>query len=235
MEITRQYYEREGVYNYYFKQDNKVLEITFAGNLDLYWRLEILNKRQLSLDEITKTMYDEVKGIFVITKENFLIYTLFEELYHDIEESILYTPYHKSNINEDEEEIFYYYTNEDVKKYNEEAKERYEYKLLFNNGIIEWRSDDEDYDIADIVKIKKESEMFVLEFIRPKITEEKYTLRRMNSVCIRFRNSGSRYNPFNMIFMRMFNKLQGYNPEYHQIHFEELNYKKKKIKKKGVM
>ena len=52
------------------------------------------------------------------------------------------------------------------------------------------------------------------------------------SISIRFRNSGSLYDPFNMIFMRMFNKLQNYDPEYHQIHFEEINYAKKLSLKK---
>ena len=55
----------------------------------------------------------------------------------------------------------------------------------------------------------------------------------VNSVSIRFRNSGSRYNPFNIIFMKMFNKLQEYNPEYHQIHIEELEYQKKLTLKKS--
>ena len=51
-------------------------------------------------------------------------------------------------------------------------------------------------------------------------------------ICIRFRNSGSTYDPFNIIFMRMFNKLQEYIPEYHQIHIEEMNYSKKRTLKK---
>ena len=41
------------------------------------------------------------------------------------------------------------------------------------------------------------------------------------------RNSGSRYSPHNIVFMRMFNELQEYYPEYHQIHMEEIEYQKK--------
>ena len=43
---------------------------------------------------------------------------------------------------------------------------------------------------------------------------------------MRIRNSGSNYNPFNCIFMRMFQKLQEVDNDYHQIHFEELEYKR---------
>ena len=75
MEITRQYYEREGCYYFNLRQDNKILEITFGGNLDLYWSLRII--REHNLDEIMHSMYDEVKETFIITKENYFIYSLF--------------------------------------------------------------------------------------------------------------------------------------------------------------
>lgn len=51
---------------------------------------------------------------------------------------------------------------------------------------------------------------------------------------IRFRNSGSRYEPFNMVFMRMFLQLQKVDDisDYgHQIHIEEYLYKKSLVKK----
>ena len=50
---------------------------------------------------------------------------------------------------------------------------------------------------------------------------------------IRFRNSGSRYEPYNLAFMNMYNSLSEYDPNYHQIHIEEYLYNKKlqKIKK----
>ena len=53
------------------------------------------------------------------------------------------------------------------------------------------------------------------------------------SYSVRIRNSGSRYGYFNVIFMRMYNKLCQYEPNFHQIHIEEYMYQKKltKIKK----
>ena len=47
---------------------------------------------------------------------------------------------------------------------------------------------------------------------------------------VRFRNSGSSYDPFNIPFMKFFNKLQEYDPEYHQIHIEEVILQKKLTK-----
>ena len=48
---------------------------------------------------------------------------------------------------------------------------------------------------------------------------------------IRFRNSGSTYTPFNNVFMRMYNQFLEYEPDFHQIHIEEILYKEK-VKKK---
>ena len=53
---------------------------------------------------------------------------------------------------------------------------------------------------------------------------------------IRFRNSGSRYDPFNIIFMRMYEKLKKINDvnEYgHQIHIEEYLYEQEQQKIKS--
>ena len=52
---------------------------------------------------------------------------------------------------------------------------------------------------------------------------------------IRFRNSGSRYDPFNIIFMRMYERLKkidDVNDYGHQIHMEEYLYEKEKAKTK---
>ena len=52
-------------------------------------------------------------------------------------------------------------------------------------------------------------------------------IKNINNISIRFRNSGSKYKPFNICFMRLFNNLQNYDPDYHQITIEEYNYKRK--------
>lgn len=233
MEITRQYYEREGYYNFNFKQGNKILEITFGGNLDLYWSLSIIKEHKLTTEETVSAMYDEVKETFIITKENYFIYSLFEELYSDIKESRIFIPIIKpvkdeadADLNEDEF---------DHQKYNERHKNMPTFKKLFNGETIEWRSDEEEFSVANRVTIEKIDDTFVLEFTRPYLSESKRfsgLLFSPNNIHIRFRNSGSTYDPYNVIFMRMFNKLQEYNPEYHQIHLEEINYHKKRSLKK---
>lgn len=241
MEVTRQYYEREGYYNFYFQQDNKVLEITFAGNLDLYWRLKIISKHKLEPDESMSSMYDEVKNTFTITKENYFIYSLFEELYNDVLESRIFVPEIKETSEEtdqddDDFDIRQKYDEFDFQKRNEWYKSQLIYQKLFNGETIEWHSDDEEYSVADRVAINKVDDSFVLDFIRPCFTETKRISgifgRTPGSVYICFRNSGSTYNPYNVIFMRMFNKLQVYDPENHQMHIEEMNYQRKLTLKK---
>ena len=78
----------------------------------------------------------------------------------------------------------------------------------------------------------KKDENILIEFYRPKLTEEKFGMIFPGTVTIRFRNSGSYYHPFNFVFMRHFNKLQEFDPvldnEFHQLHIEELTYQLKK-------
>lgn len=172
---------------YYFSFDNgsHELEIFFAGNLDLYWNIR--NKYFVPVldDTLTKT--------FIITKENYYIYSLFEKLYHDIKN--------------------YDYKSEG---YTEQ------YKSLFHNNIIKWHSDEITYDDASFVTLKKEEESFVITFHKSKEVDLSY-----KTYAIRFSNNGSRYSPLNIIFMRMYQELIKYDPNYHQVHIEEYIYQKK--------
>ena len=62
--------------------------------------------------------------------------------------------------------------------------------------------------------------------------EEEYNLE--NTISIRFRNSGSRYAPFNIIFMKMYlnlQKIDDVNDYGHQMHIEEHLNKIKKLNK----
>lgn len=232
MEVTKELVEREECYNFYIKEGNQVLKIIFGGNLDLYWILYNYSKLDLSKEELKKLYFQEIKYNFTITKENYFIYSLFEELYNDIKESRIFIPFqNKSNEeNIDEESDFdfmNYMTEEKANILNETYKKRAAYQLLFDNETIEWHSDDDTYDRSDRVVIKKIDDTFLLEFIRPAVSQTNFIHRIPGSISIRFRNSGSTYDPYNIIFMRMFNKLQEYDPEYHQIHLEELPYQKR--------
>lgn len=233
MEITKELVEREGCYNFYIKEGNQVLKIIFGGNLDLYWILYNYSKidKNLSIETLKKMYYRETKYKFIITKENYFIYSLFEELYDDVKESKLFIPTDNKSSEDNLEELDFdfmnYMTEEKSKMLNEKYKKFAAYQLLFDGKTIEWHSDDDSYERADRVVIKKIDDTFLLEFIRPAVTEDNFIHRIPGSISIRFRNSGSTYDPYNMIFMRMFNKLQAYDPEYHQIHMEELPYQKK--------
>lgn len=243
MEITKVKFEREGCYNFYLNDGDKVLSIIFCGNLDLYWNLQLknikLDENNINSEKNRKIMYGELKGTFTITKENYFIYSLFEKLYDDIQNALIFEPVETENTDEEqlviEDDSFDKWnilTDEKIKEKNEHYKQRDYYKLLFDGEKIEWHSDDESYDVADRVEIRKVDDTFVLEFIRPEMTEGKYFyFRAPGSISIRFRNSGSLYDPFNVIFMRMFNSLQEYEPEYHQIHLEEMNYQRRLLKK----
>ena len=227
MEVVKRKNDKEDVYNYYLKQDNKVLSITFGGNLDLYWSLSNKDSFEDANTIYTKPLHET----FIIRKDNYFIYSLFEELYEDVKEARVYAP-HKRNSSDEDEEILTLDEEavnevEECAKWNKRFKNTHQHNLLFDGKKIIWHSDDDEFSVSNYVKIKKISDVFVLEFTRPPITEGKFPYVVLGSVNIRFRNSGSTYDPFNIIFMRMFLKLQEYEPEYHQIHLEEIAYHKK--------
>lgn len=138
-----------------------------------------------------------------ITKENYFIYELFYKLYESI----------KNN------KVFF--DKETCYNLNERENK------LFKNNMIEWYSDELPIDITSKLTIKKEDESFKVLFQKSKESHDGIFIT--NS--IRFRNSGSRYDPYNISFMQMYNELKEYNPNYHQIHIEECLYKQKKLKK----
>lgn len=187
---------------------NKILTITFGGNLDLYWYLK--GKEEKEVDT------------FEITKENYFLYSLFDILYNDIVNCNLFKVY-------DEELSFVNSIMELQKIYNRKKElnkifsEYEEYKRLYNGEYICWYSDDDSIEDANYVKIIKDDYKYILEFFS---NFKSNTLWLSNT--IRFRNSGSRYMPFNMIFMEMYNSLCTSDYDENQIHIEEYLYKKKK-------
>jgi len=210
LEIKR-YQDERNTFDYFIKNEENTFRIFFGGNLDLYF---CVNRKDYEND-------NEIIN-FEITKENYVLYSLFEQLYDKIISCEIHTidkfeleMYDKDEIIEKE----YIY-----KELNKELKDSYVYKNLVKNNVISWRHDDQIYEEANILNIYKEEEKFRLEFILQ--SKEWSTF-----IDVRFRNSGSRYNPFNMVFMQFYNKLQEYDPEYHQIHIEEYLYQKKLTKK----
>lgn len=216
------YQNEQRTKDYTIINNEKKLRIMYCGTLDLYMQLNSPNlKEELSSDT------------FEITKENYFIYSLFEQLYDDIRLCNLY------QIDENDllwcdtkEEIEALYSN--TKRRNEELKNSIVYQSIFDGKSVIWYSDEYIHDEADILKITKEEDKYVLEFKEQRLPEpDSDRFRFPGSICIRFRNSGSYQQPFNCIFMRMYQKLQEYDPEYHQIHVEEYVYQKKLIKSKA--
>lgn len=187
---------------------NKILIITFWGNLDLYWYLKSEEKREVDT--------------FEITKENYFLYSLFDILYNDIVNCNLFKVYEEelSFVNSIKELQMIYNRKENLNKVFSEYEE---YKRLYNGKYICWYSDDDSIEDANYVKIIKKEDKYVLEFFS---NFKSSTLWLSNT--IRFRNSGSRYMPFNMIFMNMYNSLCSSEYDENQIHIEEYLYRIKK-------
>ena len=185
-----------------FKEEDKIFILSFARNLDLYFSFFSKNDQS-----------------FEITKENNYIYICFLKLYDDIKNNNLYEvdsfDLKDARTKEDIECIY-----EQNKEMNEYAKRHSHYDELFHNDMITWNSDDNDGYIknAGTVTIKKENDKFILSFSD-----------RVTSV--RFRNSGSYYAPYNILFMEMFNRLMKYDKDDNQIHIEESLHKQKVRKK----
>lgn len=132
----------------------------------------------------------------IITPENLFVYNLFNDLY---EAFSINDPYANSII-KDEIKHTYAGTN----------------NPFVDNKII-WYSDDNALDNANVLTIEKIDEIY-------KITFERKDNRLGRVIPIRISNSGSRYYPFNTVFMSMYRLLENYNFDYHQIELEEYLY-----------
>ena len=189
-------------YDYNISDGNNILTIFFGGTLDLY--MVIRTKDYIP--------YGKNHNIdFNISKDNYELYSIFDKLYNEIINAKLY----------DDESL------------NKGLNKREPYKSLVNKDkSITWRSDDEPFKQADRVTITKEEDNYKLSFSRVSYDLDSQYSRNGFSIPVRFRNSGSRYDPFNIAFMKMFNRLQNINPEYHQVDAEEVVYNQKVLSKK---
>lgn len=201
------------------REDEKVLSIIFGRNLDLYFILK---------------NYDD-NPTFLIGKDNYQIYILFDELYKRLISADIYGKLTDDEINH----IIFLskINNEDYhqklaleeerrKNYSKELKKRSVFQKLVNNGEIIWKSDEYFEEITPYIVIKKLQDAYLLKFKKP-LVPDKYKmeidLKLMDpfSISIRFRNSGSRYEPFNLIFMQLYHQLCSIDYSFDQIHIEE--------------
>lgn len=191
-------HEHGYLFNIYF--DEGIFYITFGGNGDLYWNFI---SKDNNLDEIN----------LIITKENYLLYNLINELYERI-------------INYDFSDIIY--KNNDLhREYFKNAliyQDEFNEERLVKNGEVDYHSDDGEYDLVNVFQIKKVNDKYVITF--------KKVNKKINSFAVRICNNGSRYEHFNTIFMRMYKKLVEY-PDLDQIHIEEYLYQNTLTRKKS--
>ena len=207
---------------------NKSLTIMFGGTGDLYWIIK--NKGALKGKEYN---YDN----FVITKENYPLYSTFKKLITDIKEINIYdNPDFPPYIETEEEKEEYLYEQElDKKRYKMFNMSNYNSLYNQKENKITWVSDETGFEVANKVQISNLDDKILIEFCtQPYIEGYEREDNLAGIMGIRFRNSGSRYEPFNYVFMRMYQELQQLDDvkdECHQIHIEEYLFsKKKKIK-----
>ncbi len=185
-------------YSYYFiNEDNKRLRVIYSSNGDLYFDLYSLQK--------------DHEQSFTISTEDTFIYNAFNKLYKDIEDANVYEVNELDLmlcINEQEVEDEY----RKVKQMNDYLKGKFNYHELFCDGVITWVSDDSSetsLELANTLKIMKDEDKFILKF-------SFNDTKTWYSNSIRISNSGSRYEPFNIVMMNFYKELQKYDPE-HQI------------------
>jgi hypothetical protein len=223
-----------GAYDICIKEsEDKSLALIWGGNGDLYWLLDNLEEMDVKEDP----MYDT----FCITKKDYAIYSMFEELYDDLMNGRIYLPEEHMNTHvedlteEEKEEVEKYnaYEIEHAREENEDIKRSARYQLLTADNVVTWYSDEEERRIAEIVRISKQEDSILLEFIRQSKKDDLGDTRLPGYYSIRFRTSGSTYTPCDLVFTRHFLKMQEYDfdaPQ--QIHIEEWCYREKQLKKK---
>ncbi len=190
MEVKR---IKDNYYKFQFIENDKVFNVFFGGNLDLYFELYSCKRKNNLVDT------------FEVTKENYQVYLLFDKLYESIKNHDIYKA-----LSMDKEE------KERAILENEELGKSLAYSSIYNDGVISWYSDEKSEEEANLLEIFKEEDKYIL----------KFSIKEDNNA-IRFRNSRSRYKPFNLAFMDFFNDLINCDLEDRQIHMEEYLYKMK--------
>ena len=153
---------------------------------------------------------------FKITKENYYIYEAIDNLWTAVKDNMPY----------------YNYPYETEERYN--VKPNIGKTSLYNGHEIRWYSDDFAHlDSASNFAIRKFDDYYMIIFTKSYAEPSSGYFYR--TYAVRINSSGSRYEPYHIPFMAMYQKLKEYDPDYHQIHIEEYLYEeecKKRVKTK---
>ena len=195
------------------RQENKTDENLFDYELKEGKRkLRILLNKEGNLywlmDDEEPTDYTN----FTISKENESVYAIFERLYSQI-------------MSYDHDKARTHYSLSDEAEFNNSISRL----MITSNNRVNWVSDDDEFTKGDLLTIVKTPEdEIILEFFH-QVTNEPF-IYKPGLFDIGIKRKDSRLDPFNKLFYEMYLELQQYNPEFHQIHIEELNYRKTKSK-----
>jgi len=177
--------------------ENVHLDIVYGNVGDVYWIYDNLT----TLDVKDDPMYEVLK----ITKEDIDIYNIFNELYEDIINCRIYIP-RKSILSNEYDKL----EEQRCHIANEKLKNDSLYKKLVKDDVITWYSDEESEEITEILRISKREEIILIEFIRQSRIDGLGQTRMPGWYSIRFRSSGSYYQPCDTVFWRHFDNLQNY-------------------------
>jgi hypothetical protein len=217
-----------GTKDIFIKDGNKTFAIVFGGTGDLYW---IINNKDCKNYDGTNL------ETFTITQENYQLYNLFQILYSDIENINIYDNKEVPSYIDTYQDYHDYLKELELEKIGYRKNNNANYHELFNpkEKTITWYSDETGHDVANILKIKKNAETFSLTFSsQPYIDGYERETNPLGTISIRFRNSGSTYEPFNIAFMKMFHGLENLddiNDYGHQYHIGEYLHMNKQMTK----
>ena len=108
--------------NIYLEEENKTLSIIFEGNGDLYWNIRNKNYNQKGTYS-----YD----YFDITKENYSLYLLFEQLLSDIKNINIFDEKENTNVSSAE-------SNKEKKNYIKLIQHTWMYiELILYNSFLD--------------------------------------------------------------------------------------------------
>ena len=126
---------------------------------------------------------------YTITDENKAVYRIFDELYDSVVSKMPF-----KHFKTDECEKYFQYNDND----------------LFKDGIIEWHSDDMEYNAASFVQIEKdfENKCFIVTFNKSKVLCD--DISPFSTFTVMFSPCECRYDPYNATFMEMYRKLGEY-------------------------
>ncbi len=174
-------------------KSNLKFKIYYGGNLDLYWEIE---NTDVTFDNFQD--YEEKPLEFRITEDDGEVYSVFSELYSGFMGAARELDSEEKKKEKEKMDA----TDQIV--YVDDQKEVSLTELLVKNGAVVWHSDDDvEYDDANFVTITPFTGDILITFRKGPVDDN-----IPGTISIRIRNNGSRYQPFNMYFMKHFDQMK---------------------------